>query len=82
MSHISRTTPNFGQAICNLEEVCVHWGKSKNTIHRWIRTGRFPNPFYQAGKPYWLKEDIRKHQSELIQRRDLKAAHKSTGIKS
>jgi len=82
MSNIVHISQNIGQSICTLEEVCIHWGKSKNTIHRWIRSGKFPRPFYQAGKPYWLTEDIRAHQSELIRGRDLKTAHKSTGLKS
>ena len=68
--------------ICDLENVCDHWGKSKNTVYRWIRMGKFPAPFYQAGKPYWNISELTAHQDRLIQKAKGKSIHKSTGVKS
>ena len=82
MSKTTITKSDLGPEICNIDEVCIHWGKSKNTIYRWIRTGRFPTPFYQSGKCYWLIDDLTSHENELVLRNKVKTVHKSTGFKS
>ena len=82
MTNTPSSKPELGPAICNIDDVCQHWGKSKNTIYRWMRTNRFPIPFYHAGKCYWLIEDLEAHQNELVRQKQFKTVLKSTGPKS
>lgn len=74
----SSNSPNpIGSAICSIDDVSKHWGKSKNTIYRWIRKGEFPKPFYHVNKCYWFADDIIEHQNSLAQKPDRKSTTKS-----
>ena len=78
MSNTFGSTKVVISPICDLEKVCKHWGKSKNTVYRWVRTGKFPAPFYHAGKPYWDMSELTAHQDALMRKTKAKIIPKST----
>ena len=67
--------------ICDLENVCDHWGKSKNTVYRWIRMGKFPAPFIRLENLIGRFQTDRPSGSSDKKAKG-KSIHKSTGVKS
>lgn len=44
----------------SIKKVCEYFGKSAQTIRRWVRQKKLPEPNRKLGSPFWDADEIKK----------------------
>ena len=47
----------------NIRNLCAYFGRKRQTIHRWIKEGKLPEPIKKVRSPYWDPDELRRSQS-------------------
>jgi predicted DNA-binding transcriptional regulator AlpA len=52
----------------NIRNLCAYFGRKRQTIHRWIKEGKLPEPIKKVRSPYWDPDELRASQSAARER--------------
>jgi len=68
---MDRTTPE----LWNIRNLCAYFGRNRQTIHRWIKRGKLPQPIKKIGFPYWNADELRTSQLAAKPRLSRRSQH-------